>query len=94
MVSLDYANHDGGHVGVKVNDQVGPYFETYKGLRHGDSLSPLLFDLAVDALAIIMDNARREGFVKGVLHETYETGVNMLMIQFSFYKMMRIVLQI
>ena len=23
----------GGHVGVKVNDEIGPYFKTFKGLR-------------------------------------------------------------
>jgi hypothetical protein len=42
----------GGHVGVKVNDEIGPYFRTFKGLRQGDAMSPLLFDLATDALAI------------------------------------------
>ena len=54
-----------GHVGVKVNDSVGHFFKTFKGLRQGDSLSPLLFDLAVDALAMIMDKARIEGYIKG-----------------------------
>lgn len=29
----------GGHVGVKVNDNIGPYFRTHKGLRHGDAPS-------------------------------------------------------
>lgn len=43
------------------------FFPTSKGLTEVDSLSPFLFDLADDALAIIMDNARKQDFVKGVL---------------------------
>jgi hypothetical protein len=33
----------GGSVGVKVNDDIGHYFQTRKGLRQGDPLSPSLF---------------------------------------------------
>lgn len=36
----------------------------------------MLFDLAVDALASILDNARHEGFVKGLLIENLNNGVN------------------
>ena len=32
-----------GFIGIKVNDQVSPYFQTKKGLRQGDPLSPILF---------------------------------------------------
>ena len=31
-----------GSIGVKVNDEVGHYFHTRKGLRQGDPLSPIL----------------------------------------------------
>ena len=78
MVWLGNAHYEGGgHVGVKVNDDIGPYFKTFKGLRQGDSLSSLLFDLVVDSLAIILDKGRTEGFVKGVLTDYHENGVNM-----------------
>ena len=50
----------GGKVCVKVNENLGKYFPTHKGLRQGDSLSPLNFDLAADALAIMLDNARKK----------------------------------
>ena len=65
-------------MGIKVNDHIGPYFKTHKGLRQGDALSPLLFDLAADALAIIMENAKRHNIVKGVMLEHLDKGVNML----------------
>jgi hypothetical protein len=32
----------GGNVNIKVNDQLGPYFQTRKGLRQGDPTSPIL----------------------------------------------------
>src|SRR3954468_19440465 len=68
----------GGKVGIKVNDRIGNYFPTYKGLRQGDALSSLIFDLVADALAIIMENARAMGLIKGVISNKLEGGVNML----------------
>jgi hypothetical protein len=46
-----------GKVAIKVNDENGPYFPTFQGLRQGDSMSPLLFDYAADALAIMIERA-------------------------------------
>jgi hypothetical protein len=41
---------EGGHVGVKINDQVGKNFQTKKGGSTGDPLSPILFNIVVDML--------------------------------------------
>ena len=41
-----------GSVGIKVNDDVGHYFQTHKGLRQGDPMSPILFNIVVDMLSI------------------------------------------
>jgi hypothetical protein len=37
-----------GKVGVNVNGEIGAYFSTYQGVRQGDPLSSILFDLVVD----------------------------------------------
>lgn len=54
----------GGPVGIKVNNNIAPYFKTHKGLRKGDALSPLPFYLAIDTLSIIMERARQNEIVK------------------------------
>jgi hypothetical protein len=48
---------EGGHVGVKINDQVRQKFQTKKGVRQGDPLSPILFNIVVDMLAILIKRA-------------------------------------
>ena len=68
----------GGHVAVKVNGSLGQYFNTHQGLRQGDPLSPILFDLAVDGLAILIDRAKNLGFVNGVSSEYVEGGLAIL----------------
>jgi len=52
-------------VGIKVNDQQGAYFQTRKGLRQGDPLSPLLFNIVVDMLPLLIARAKQEGQVEG-----------------------------
>jgi hypothetical protein len=45
-------------VGIKINDQVSPNFETKKWLRQEDPLSPLLFNIVADMLAIFIKRAK------------------------------------
>ena len=68
----------GGEVCVKLNDNMGKYFPTDKGMRQGDSISPLIFDMVADALAILMNMDKASGLVKGVLEENTDKGTNML----------------
>lgn len=54
----------GDKVGVEVNDEIGPYFKIFRGLRQGEPLSPLPFDIADDALAIMVGKAQQQGLIK------------------------------
>ena len=50
-------------VGIKVNDDIGHYFQTHKGMRQGDPMSPILFNIVVDMLAILIGRAKEAGQV-------------------------------
>ena len=65
-------------MGIEVNDQIGSYFQTKKGLRQGDPLSPILFNIVVDMLAIIIARAKEDGQVKGVVPHLVEEGLSIL----------------
>jgi retron-type reverse transcriptase len=68
----------GGKVCVNINGGNGPYFKTHRGLRQRDPLSPLLFNLAVDALAHILDKAKGKGYIKGVVPHLIPGGLTHL----------------
>ena len=57
----------GGSVDIRVNDDIGHYFQTKKGLRQGDPLSPMLFNIVADMLAILIARAKEEGQIGGVI---------------------------
>ncbi|WVZ92292.1 LOW QUALITY PROTEIN: hypothetical protein U9M48_038369, partial [Paspalum notatum var. saurae] len=68
----------GENVAVNVNGQNGSYFQTRKGLRQGDPLSPILFNTVVNMLAIIINRAKTEGKVNGVIPHLVEDGLSIL----------------
>jgi hypothetical protein len=47
-----------GHLGVKINDQVGQNFQTKKEVRQEDPLSSILFNILVDMLAILIKRVK------------------------------------
>jgi hypothetical protein len=55
----------GGSVAIKVNDDVGNYFQTKKGLRQGDPLSSVLFNIVADMLAVMIERAKSKGQIEG-----------------------------
>jgi hypothetical protein len=67
-----------GQVGIKVNNYTRNTFETKKGLRQGDPLSPILFNIVVDMLAIIAKRAMRNNLVEGVVPHLVDEGLSIL----------------
>lgn len=68
----------GGTVGIRVNDDVSHYFQTQKGLRQGDPMSPILFNIVADMLTILAGRAKEEGWVGGLIPHLVDGGVSIL----------------
>jgi hypothetical protein len=56
-----------GSVGIMVNEKLGRYFQTKKGLRQGDPLSALLFNLVADMLNLLISRAKEGGQSNGLV---------------------------
>jgi retron-type reverse transcriptase len=67
-----------GSVGIRVNDDIGHYFQTKNGLRQGDPLSPIFLNIVVDILAIIIKRSKEGGQVEGLIPHLVEGGVSIL----------------
>jgi hypothetical protein len=55
-----------GSVTIKVKDDIAKYFPTIKGLHQGDPLSPMLFNIVTNMLAIMIKRAKLDGQIEGV----------------------------
>ena len=60
-----------------MNDDIGHYFRTHKGLRQGDPMSPILFNIVVDMLTLI-GRAKENDQVGGLVPHLLEGGVSIL----------------
>ena len=67
-----------GSVGIRVNNDIGHNFQTLKGLRQGDPLSPILFNIVADMLAILINRAKEDGQIGGLIPHLVEGGVSIL----------------
>ena len=52
--------------------------QTRKGLRQGDPLSPILFNIVADMLAILIARAKEEGQVGSLIPNLVDGGVSVL----------------
>ena len=75
----------GGSVAVKVNDDVGRYFQTKKGLRQGDPLSPIQFNIVADMLTIMIERAKTDGQIEGVVPHLVDGGLSILQYAIQFF---------
>jgi hypothetical protein len=67
-----------GSVCVQVNGEQGCFFQTKKGLRQGDPLSPILFNIVADMLAVLIERSKRLGFIDGLVPHLVEDGLSIL----------------
>jgi hypothetical protein len=67
-----------GTLSVKVNGLMGGYFKCGKGVRQGDPLSPLLFNLAADSLAKMIHKAQENNLIEGLVPEYVQKGIAVL----------------
>ena len=65
-------------MGIKVNDEIGPYFQTKRGLRQGDPMSPILFNIVADMLALLIKRAKDDGQIRGVIPNFLDGGLSIL----------------
>ena len=67
-----------GTLSVKVNDSIGSYFKCGKGVRQGDPLSPLLFNIAADTLSKMISLAQSNKIITRLIPEYIDNGVVIL----------------
>ena len=67
-----------GTVYVKLNNTMGPYFQSYKGVRQGDPISPFLFNIAAECLCKMVLQAQKNNLFVGLAADLVENGVAIL----------------
>jgi hypothetical protein len=64
----------GGNVAIKTNDTIGPFFPTHKGVRQGDPFSPLLFNIAANGVACLIEKAQEMNLIGGLIPHILDNG--------------------
>jgi hypothetical protein len=67
-----------GTVSIKLNNLCGPYIKSFKGVRQGDPLSPILFNFAADCLTRMVMKAQNNGLFSGLVEHIIPKGVAIL----------------
>jgi hypothetical protein len=65
----------GGSICISLNDENSTYFNLGKGLRQGDPLSPLLFNLVIDVFTRILIKAAKMDYITGFMNSIHHEGV-------------------
>jgi hypothetical protein len=65
-----------GSVCVQINDGLGHFFQSRKGLRQRDPLSPILFNLVAYMLVVLIERAKNLGFIDGLVPHLVDDGLS------------------
>ena len=65
----------GGLVCIKLNNIIGPYFVSHKGVRQGDPLSPIFFNFVANCLSRMIRQAQESGLLIGLASNLTPYGV-------------------
>jgi hypothetical protein len=68
----------GGIVSVKLNDRIGPYIKSFKRVRQGDPLSPILFNFIADELTRMVLKAQSNDKFCGLVDHIIDKGIAVL----------------
>jgi hypothetical protein len=68
----------GGSVVIKVNDEVGHYFQTKRALHQGDPMPPILFNIITDMLAILIKRAKEDRQINRIIPHLVDDGLSIL----------------
>ena len=63
---------------MKINNKIGSYIKSYKGVRQGDPLSPILFNFVADCLTRMVHKAQQNGLITGLVDHIISHGVAIL----------------
>ena len=63
---------------IRDSDDVGNFFQTRKGFRQGDPLSPILFNIVADMLLVLVKRAKDQGQISGVVPHLIDGGLSIL----------------
>jgi len=65
----------GGTVSVKLNNLLGPYMKSHKGVRQGDPLSSILFNFMADGISRMIHKAQGNRLFCGLADHIIENGI-------------------
>ena len=65
-------------MGVKMNNLVGTYIRSYKAVRQGDPLSPILFNFVADGLSRMIHKAQSNKLFCGLADHIIRNGIAVL----------------